>query len=446
MEESENQEQDLLDFSPVKDGAQAAAVSAATPSASPIAEASTLLQEGQYEKCRDRLTEIWLQAPYDRAVIELYCELLKEIGEVESAKRFANLVAKLKEPTPPYKHHQELFEVGYALVDLRQYKLAAMLLSELIKELPEDPLINYELGFSLMCLKQFGKAVTHFEKFKNARDDFDVVLNLCVCYTLLRNEEAAAHTLNSLKPLAESEEEKLEFSHRQTVLKRLSRLSHKKILNERDWFFILYGSILLRPGKSLPEGKLELKHVASTLVILNGLLSGLAVQEEGIEYYSLRSKPMASVFSELCELPVDSYRGPDRPDKCLLMMSWTTDILGPHQVFINNNEQRGLFALAISPTEPLPVIPDIIGYTANDILMPWEGREHSPRELEAQMKALLEKAQNLEADPDLLRETQDALDYYLDKLDLLVFANSPGFANRPEYTAELPALEKDPEK
>ena len=43
-------------------------------------------------------------------------------------------------------------------------------------------------------------------------------------------------------------------------------------------------------------------------------------------------------------------------------------------------------------------------------------------------------------------EAQDALDYYLDKLDLLVFANSPGFANRPEYTAELPALEKDPEK
>ncbi len=58
--------------------------------------------------------------------------------------------------------------------------------------------------------------------------------------------------------------------------------------------------------------------------------------------------------------------------------------------------------------------------------------------MEKQIAQLLEMAQNLECDPDLIQETQEALDYYQDKRDYLVFSNSPKFANRPEYTAELP--------
>lgn len=433
--QSAGSQDELLDFSPQQDEAKEEAIA---QEKSPLEEAKVLFENGEYERCRAKLSEIWLKAPYDRAVIELFAELLSEIGEGESSKRFSKLVEKLKEPLPPYKHHQELFEVGYALVDMRQFQLATMILSEIHQELPEDPLVNYELGFSLMCLKDFARAVGHFEKFKDKRDDFDVILNLCVCYTLLRNEAAAAEALAMLRPLAESEEEKLEVEHRQIVLKRLAKLSKKKTLNDRDWFFILYGSILLRPGKTLTAGKAEIKDVAASLAILKGLLSGISVEEEGVEFYSLRSKPMATVFGEMFGLPSDSYRGPDRPDRCLLLMSWTTDILGPHQVFIQNGENRGLFALAISPSEPLPVVPDIISYVSEDLYMPWEGKEQNARELEQFSKRLFEKLVALESDPDILKETQESIDYYLDKLELLVFNNHIKFPSRPEYTAELP--------
>lgn len=438
MNEENETELDTLDFSPEKAGAPAALH---VVSQSPISEAKQLFETGEYEKCRDLLTTLWLENPFDQPAIELYATLMWEVGQKESAKRIEALAKALKEPVPPYKHHQHLFEVGYALVDMRQYRLATRILSELVKEVPNDPLINYELGFSLMCMKDFENAIKYFEKFLEQGGDFDVVLNLCVCYTLLQNEAKAAEALKTLEKLVGSDEEKLELAHRQLVLKRLGQFkdtAKRRKLNARDWFYILYGSILLRPGKKLPTGRLEMRQIASTLVVLKGLLSGLSVEEEGVEFYSLRSKPMAAVFAELLEVHVDAYRGPDRPDRCLMMMSWTTDILGPHQVFVENVDQRGLFAFAISPDEPLPIVPDIIAFTSPDVLMPWEGKESNVRELEKQIAQLLEMAQNLECDPDLIQETQEALDYYQDKRDYLVFSNSPKFANRPEYTAELP--------
>lgn len=440
-QDAQAKEGEVMDFSPEAGAGTAGSGAPLTP----MGEAQYLFESGQYEKCREKLTNMWLQSAYDRPVIELYSQLLQEIGQTDSARRLQNLATKLAEPLPPYKHHQELFEAGYALVDLRQHGLAAMLLTELVKELPDDVLVNYELGFSLMCLKQFMSAARHFEKARtgDGAEDFDVLLNLCVCHTLACNLAAAQETLKSLGTLAKSDEEKQELAHRRMVLKRLEAVlssKGKRPLNDRDWLFILYGSILLRKGKRLGTDKVDLKHVASTLVVLKTFLHGFSVEEEGVEYYSLRSKPLSTVFGDLIECPVDAYRGPDRPDKCLLMMCWTTDILGPHQVFIPNSESRGIFAYAISPDEPLPVIPDILGYIADDLIMPWEGKELNHREMELKIEELQSKARDMEADPDLIQEAQDALDYYMEKRDLLVFGNSQSFATRPEYTAELPPL------
>jgi hypothetical protein len=118
-------------------------------------------------------------------------------------------------------------------------------------------------------------------------------------------------------------------------------------------------------------------------------------------------------------------------------MSWTTDILGPHSVFIENSIKRGLFAYGLSTSEPLPVVPDIIGCLCEDLVMPWEAKEYSDKEIKALTEKLYVRACDLEADPDLLREAQEAVDYYLDKRHLLILSN-PAFKNRPEYTAEMP--------
>jgi tetratricopeptide (TPR) repeat protein len=290
-----------------------------------------------------------------------------------------------------------------------------------------------------MSLKQYEEAIKYFALAAHNKDDFDAHLNLCICYTLLRNLEGASKALEIAAPLARDEEEKIEVAHRRIVLKRLKTLAVKKELTSRDWLFVLYGTILLRPTLKILDLKEEASHIAAMVVVLKGLLAGLSIEQEGVEYYSLRSRPLSSVLGQLRGLPFDAYRGPDRPDHVLLTLSWTTDIIGPHQAFIPNSENRSIFAYALTPSEPLPLVPDIIGCLAQNITMPWEG-DKSPRELERLVENIVERAFALEASPVLIQEYQEAIDYYHDKRDLLVFNNSKAFPNRPQYTAEVPNL------
>jgi tetratricopeptide (TPR) repeat protein len=427
---------------------------------SELAQARRLLENGQLEQCRAVIANYWLQNPYEQGAVVLFSDLVKALGREEVAAKLDNFAAKLSGSLSPYKYHQEIFEAGYALVEICQHELAAMLLKELQRELPDDPLVNYELGFSLMSLKRFKEARKYFALAVNAKEDFDAMLNLCVCETLERNLEGARRLIKELTPLAQSEEEKLELAHRKIVLARLESLGSKKQLNSRDWLYALYGSILLRPGlKSLKSfapaaGKIdaaELKddvgQVASMLVILRGLLTGLALETEGVEYYSLRSRPISNALSQLMEVDYDAYRGPDRPDQVILLMCWTTDILGPHAAFIENSMKRSLFAYGLSPVAPLPIVPDIIGCLAYDVVMPWESKHQEPSNKDTALitKQIYARACDLESDPTLLRETQEAVDYYLEKRHLLVLNNPEAFPNRPEYTAELPELPDSPE-
>lgn len=402
-----------------------------------LSEARKLLNEGFLEKARAKISAYWLKKPFDSLAIEMFAEIVNDMGWPEAAQRLVTLAGKLHGSLTPYKNHQEIFEAGYALVDVRQHELASMLLKEVHRELPEDPHINYELGFSLMSLKRFREAKRHFSMAIKVKPDFDSMLNLCVCETLERNIEAARKILADLAPLAQDEHEKEELAHRRMVLTRMETLPAKKKLNARDWLYVLYGAILLRPQAKVSQPNEEMTNVAAMLVVLRGVLSGLSCDYEGMEYYSLRSRPMTTTLSHLLDLPCDAYRGPDRPDQVMLLMSWTTDILGPHSVFIENSIKRALFAYGLSTSEPLPVVPDIIGCLCEDLVMPWEAKEYSDKEIKALTEKLYVRASDLEADPDLLREAQEAVDYYLDKRHLLVLGN-PAFKNRPEYTAEMP--------
>lgn len=410
-----------------------------SPTDPELAEARKLMDEGFVEKAREKISNYWLKKPYDSLAIEMYAEIISDMGWPEAATRLKNLAGKLHGSITPYKNHQEIFEAGYALVDVRQHELASMLLKEVHRELPADPHINYELGFSLMSLKRFREAKRHFLMAANQQKDFDTLLNLCVCETLERNMEEARSLIAEMTPLAEDEHEKEELAHRRMVLTRMETLKSKKKFNRRDWLYVLYGSILLRPQIKVAEPKEDLSNVAAMLVVLRGLLSGLACDLEGMEYYSLRSRPMTTALGQIMELPFDAYRGPDRPDQVLLLMSWTTDILGPHSVFIENSLKRALFAYGLSTSEPLPVVPDIIGCLCDELVMPWEGKEYSDKEIKALTEKLYARVCDLEADPDLLREAQEAADYYMDKRNLIVLGNT-SFKNRPEYTAELPPL------
>ena len=418
---------------------EAASLSQATDKR--LLQARQFLNQGEYEKSRDKVSEYWLTKPFSIEAVDIFGEIAREVGLRELSEKLEALLKKLtfNPSSPPYKHHQEVFDVAYALVDTRHYVLAVMLLKEMARELPDDLHIQYELGFALMSLKRHEEAIKHFSVAGRDKEDFDAYLNLGVCHTVLRNVEAASKAIEIAAPLAKNDEARTEVEHRRVVIKRLRLLAPKKELTSRDWLFILYGSILLRPTLKILELKEEASHIAAMVVVLKGLLTGLSIEHEGVEYYSLRSRPLSAVLGQLSGHPFDAYRGPDRPDRVLLTLTWTTDIIGPHQAFVRNRENRSIFAYALTPDQPLPLVPDIIGCLAQDVVMPWEG-DKTPKELERIVENILERAFALEASPELIQEYQEAIDYYHDKRDLLVFTNHAAFPNRPEYTAEVPNL------
>lgn len=427
-----------------------------------LEKARKLLAEGRLDNCLAVVKPLWLAQPDDTEIISMMVDLLQQAEEFEACQALTTLLAKMKgngeAPSQLDACAREVFEAGYRLIDVRQYELAAMLLAICAREAPDDPTVHYELGFTLMSLSRYEEAAEHFERVRSIEEDFDTVLNLSVCYCLCREVRKAASMIGRLDSLASSEEERGELRHRKQVQSRMEKLAGKAKLNARDWFFILYGTILLfdpedhgfkqlkldqakGTSKKTPESYTK---IAFTLLVLKGVLEGLRWPPEAIEFYSPTSRPLAAILARLADLPLNSYQGPDRPDHALMLMDWASEIIGPHESFVSNDSNRSIFAYGLSTREALPLIPDIVAHFSDNITLPWTGESRitledgqgiSPEEV---IPEILERAWNLESDPDVLKAIQDLVQYYSDKRDLLVIHNTERFVNRPEYSAEIP--------
>lgn len=417
----------------------------------PLQEARRLLDEGMYEQCSVCLKDYWLEHENDSRAINLFAELMKEIGRSEVARKLTLLAELLdsdsKETTQKTTTSSSeatsatselayaLFEAGFGLIDLRQHELAVMLLDRCLTMMPDDPTVHYEIAFSKMSLSKFDEAISHFKHALDDNEDFDTILNLSVCYTLLRKIPEAKQMIEKLSELTHDDDEKHELAHRRIVLKRLELLKNKQTMTPRDWQFVLYGGILLRTGSEHVSKKEDFASIASTLAVLKGVLEGLRIEFEAVEYYNSNARPLARILAELLDVPSDNYKGPHRPDRALLVMAWATDIIGPHQAFVEHMESRSIFAYGLSWNEPLPVAPEITGLLADDSFMPWEDTHTEP--VDHIISKIVARARDMECDPDILRETQDAVEYYDSKRELLILNNWTKFPDRPEYTAEI---------
>ncbi len=431
----------------------------------PLSEARRLLDEGMLEQCLTCLKQYWLEHEDDSRAIGMFSELMKQAGRNEVAHKLKRLTELLEtkstksesgslktasdpdldsalgndqskkengnEDDLPYA----LFEAGFGLIDLRQHELAIMLLERCLKLMPNEPTVNYEIAFSLMSLSRFDEAIEHFKQATADSEDFDTVLNLSVCYTLTRRLAEAKEMIEKLSGLTHDEDEQRELHHRKIVLKRLELMGNKQNLSPRDWQYVLYGGILLRTENEELNKKEDFTSIASTLAILKGVLEGLRIEFEAIEYYNPNARPLARILAELMEIPVDSYKGPHRPDRALLVLAWATDIIGPHQAFVEHLHTRSMFTYGLTWNEPLPVAAEIAGVLADDTIMPWE--ESRAESIDEIVAKILERARGMECDPDILKSVQEAVAYYDPLRELLVLNNWTIFPDRPEYTAEV---------
>lgn len=402
---------------------------------SALEQAQKLLSEGQLEECLQIVKSHWLENPRDSQACALLARVMNEAGHGDLAEKLERLSGILHADNKTAA--TELFESSHALIDIRQHDLASMLLKRCLTEHPEEPVINYELGFSLMSLGKFAEALKCFEKASERESDFDTTLNLAVCYSLTRRIDDAKNALKKLEGLVGDDDEKKELAHRKTVLKRLEKMHNKSVFSYRDWLYILYGSILLNPTPVFGKETEDTKKIAWTMAHLKGLFQALRIEIETVEYYSTYSRPLTKILAELFGVTSDNYRGPNRPERALLVMSWASDIIGPHRSFMENNYQRILFAYGLPMEEPLPVTPDVVGTFMQQLTMPWSENVTKGSSTKDLVETIVQKAQALEYDPDFIRQLEEAVTYYDDRRELLVLGNDAFFPERPEYSAEV---------
>ena len=318
-----------------------------------LAQAKKLLAEGKIEESLKLVKNYWLENPDDAEAATLFSDLMKESGRSELSKRLHTLadqlpsvsnlstfgslsvaeseddlseqdidaIEKASEPLSNLAQTplggKELFEAGYGLIDAHQPELAAMLLNRAARIAPEEPTVNYELGFALMSMKRFEQAIPHLEQALEQAGDFDTLLNLLVCYTLTRQLNKAHEMLAKMHSLSLDAEQKKEVSHRVLVLKRLESLRNKSKLNARDWLYALYGSVLLRPSTHSEAPKEDAHSIGQMLAVMKGVLEGLSAMPEAVEFYGPQSRPLAQSLAEFLEIPISSYKGPEQPVQAL---------------------------------------------------------------------------------------------------------------------------------
>jgi tetratricopeptide (TPR) repeat protein len=421
-----------------------------------LLQAELALNKKDFASALSTLRTCWLNNPYDLRIVQLLSLLMKENGLDELAEHLDKLgsdVEILKFDA------QMLFDTGFKLLDIRLPDLAAMLFTRVLELVEDEATVHYELGFALMQMHQWEKAIPHFLKAAKNGDDFDTRLNLVVCYTLLRNASKAADMIGGMSELVDKPEHEKELTHRRIVAKRLMQHEKKTKLSARDWMYILYGTLLINQNfassslSKITKSLVDYSSIASTLLILRGVLDAFGLDFDVIEYYNQTSRPLAEALARLMDLPAQAYlhKEIENQDRALLILTHASDIVGQHTNFVPLSRIRTLFAYGLPTSTVLPVTPDIVGCLAQECIMPWtesfflqdnetiSSENLLPNEMQvAAVDKIIETAGNIESLPNLIQTIQEIIDYYENKKELLIVGNSELFTERPDYTAEVP--------
>lgn len=409
----------------------------------------------------DKVRTFWLTHPNDARAPRVLAAIVKKSGRDQLADQLTRLSdsSDLLEDDP-----QKFFDAGYELINERQFQLAAMLLERAVRLCPDEPVIRYELGFALMAIKRFADAIPHFEHTLQLAEDFDTHLNLSVCYTLQRDVEKSRGHLERLTVLAETtdtsavggkEEIQKELANRRFVLRRLELLSAKPMLNARDWYFILYGGLLLADqtlagmAHADVSGN-EMHKVAEAVLSMRGAMEAVGLEFDMIEYHSASARPLAESVGRLLDLPVEPISDFSRTDRTLLVVAWGEELIDSFRQLSRNDGFRTIFAYSIPKESPLPITPDIVAHIQNHCDLPWhkELEEYQERDqgalslpdeaMAAIVDQLLIRCSEVESNPNVIRHSADLFDYFGSKRKLLIVGNQENIKERPEYTAELP--------
>ncbi|MBI4533516.1 MAG: hypothetical protein HY711_06175 [Candidatus Melainabacteria bacterium] len=399
------------------------------------------------------LKERWLKNPEDTQAIRHFLELLQASGKKGLAVHIHRIC---QDPQSFYKNPQTLAEVGFQLIDNRHYDIAAMLLKQCLSLVPDEPFVNYELGFALMLLRKVQEAIPYFEYALVKVDDFDTRLNLAACYISTRQVNKAQEMINSMSAFTLTAQEASELTHQRMVLRRLAELTSKGRLGARDWQYVQYGSLLVRPLSKQFATDASLWSetyfdIGTTLLTLRGILDGLGETFELVEFLDSPSEPLATALADVLGTECEPYDRKVRHTPTLLVTTWAGNLIKIYKDLTAHTLERSLFAYGLSSESSLPITPDIVGVLQPACIMPWEAGSSTdsfPAAREAKTDTyrdaadkIMSKMHLMKADPEIIKNVQEAVSYYTLKRERLVLGNQGVYPQRPQYRAEVPLNE-----
>ncbi len=403
-----------------------------TDAASGLVEAQRCFKDKKYDACFLCLKSYWLKNLNDVEAVKLFSELMKALEHKDLAESFAALCTEEGKLTDDPKL---LFETGYRLIDTRQYELAGLLLKRCAEIVPDDPALNYELGFVLMVQKKFGEAIPYLEMSFAHEMTFDTALNLSACFALCRRINDARGLMARMTSLAETEEEKAAIAEQENTLKRLEHFAGQADLDIRDWAYALYGCIVLENIADKEDQDYDA--VARTMVLLRGIVEPHK-DFTTIEYFNLKARPLAECLAKMLGLPVQSYKGPGQAGKALTIIANGDDMIGPHRSFVSHGDERALFVYSLG-AEPLPLVMELVGKLP-EAALPWDN-ENGLSEFKANSEKLLQAVAKFTGNEELEDKRQRLATYYQKKNALLLWCNAKTYPVRPQYTAEIPGTQ-----
>jgi tetratricopeptide (TPR) repeat protein len=297
--------------------------------------------------------------------------------------------------------YEALSSLASTQIELKRFAEARATLQQLLRLLPDDAFVIYELAFIDYAEERFAEALAQLIELRPIyNDEWQLHHLIGNCQVKLGLYDAAQASFGRAMLLASSDEHIEELQSSVTMIERLREFT--AISGHKDWAYAEHGMVYLGSADDdgLLAAPLESKawtypEIATTLRRAVRLAQGGVWRCSAVLPVNRSAEPLARALAQALNQPVRQPRQLTPNDIALAVVSAVSD--GATLPTIHEYVPCAVvtFALVLShQPSPGDTLPDIVGLQAGTPILPWEHAMAkaiqagaAPAELEAILQA-----------------------------------------------------------
>lgn len=411
------------------------------------------------------------------ALLKLLDLLVLDPGHEDALRATAKLTALLgdRETTQVLERVLEtpedvraLYELGYRFVTAGRPDVGAVFLSRCASQVPENELVQYELGYALFSARRYQDANTVLEAVIAAgelspSEQIDALLLLSESQVYVNRLEAAKESLDGTRSAVPSAQQLERADALALLLGRASTLPDLAAADLRGWHYVQHGSILLRlvraeevkgaRGGRVLEASPGYAFTAAMLQLGALLSRRLGLDYDDVFAASDLSVPLAVVVARSLGTEVHPF-DPDQSERGLLVAKEPGELRACQQRLADHGD-LDIFCLCLDWTRSQPFVPDMVGFFSRHSYLPWEERHRVSQDPAGVITGIREPKPtgNLTEATENLLAVADALDlehelkalehFYRPRREQLLIGQPDRYPRRRLFTAHSPVVTDD---